>query len=150
MPLSFTEKESEVAQPCPTLCVPMDCMQPTRLLRPWDFPGKSTGVGCHSLLGDLPNPGVKSRSPTLQAGHFTFWTSKEVSLKILSKSTEAAPESNARDLDHHGSLISPGLFLHYKSEHFRQDDPRQQGTNHKTKTPSRITYRHIFWLKICH
>ena len=24
--------------------------QPTRLLRPWDFPGKSTGVGCHRLL----------------------------------------------------------------------------------------------------
>ena len=21
-------------------------LQPTRLLRPWDFPGKSTGVGC--------------------------------------------------------------------------------------------------------
>ena len=25
-------------------------LQPTRLLRPWDFPGKSTGVGCHLLL----------------------------------------------------------------------------------------------------
>ena len=25
-------------------------MQPTRLLRPWDFPGKSTGVGCYCLL----------------------------------------------------------------------------------------------------
>jgi len=24
--------------------------QPTRLLRPWGFPGKSTGVGCHRLL----------------------------------------------------------------------------------------------------
>ena len=24
--------------------------QPTRLLRPWDSPGKSTGVGCHCLL----------------------------------------------------------------------------------------------------
>ena len=24
-------------------------LQPTRLLRPWDFPGKSTGVGCHCL-----------------------------------------------------------------------------------------------------
>ena len=24
--------------------------QPTRLLYPWDFPGKSTGVGCHCLL----------------------------------------------------------------------------------------------------
>ena len=25
-------------------------LQPTRLLCPWDFPGKSTGVGCHCLL----------------------------------------------------------------------------------------------------
>ena len=24
--------------------------QPTRPLRPWDFPGKSTGVGCHCFL----------------------------------------------------------------------------------------------------
>ena len=27
-------------------------LQPTRLLRPWDFPGKITGVGCHCLLPD--------------------------------------------------------------------------------------------------
>ena len=25
-------------------------LQPTRLLRQWDFPGKGTGVGCHCLL----------------------------------------------------------------------------------------------------
>ena len=25
-------------------------LQPARLLRPWDFPGKSTGVGCRCLL----------------------------------------------------------------------------------------------------
>ena len=25
-------------------------LQPTRLLHPWDFPGKSAGVGCHCLL----------------------------------------------------------------------------------------------------
>ena len=25
-------------------------LQPTRLLRPWDFPSKSAGVGCHCLL----------------------------------------------------------------------------------------------------
>ena len=25
-------------------------LQPTRLLRPWDFPGKNTGLGCHCLL----------------------------------------------------------------------------------------------------
>ena len=25
-------------------------LQPTRLLCPWDSPGKNTGVGCHALL----------------------------------------------------------------------------------------------------
>ena len=30
-------------------------LQPTRLLHPWDFPGKSTGVGCHHLLRELPH-----------------------------------------------------------------------------------------------
>ena len=35
-----------VAQSCLTLCN----LQPTRLLCPWDFPGKDTGVGCHFLL----------------------------------------------------------------------------------------------------
>ena len=25
-------------------------LYPTRLLCPWDFPGKNTGVGCHALL----------------------------------------------------------------------------------------------------
>ena len=43
------ESESEVAQSCPTLCDPMDSLNP-KILHPWDFPRKSTGVGCHSLL----------------------------------------------------------------------------------------------------
>ena len=36
-------------------------VQPTRLLRPWDFPGKSKGAGCHCLLrtGTLPVPNRK-------------------------------------------------------------------------------------------
>ena len=34
-------------------------LQPTRLLRPWDFPGKSTGVGCHCLLRVRAIPMVK-------------------------------------------------------------------------------------------
>ena len=28
-------------------------LQPSRLLHPWDFPGKSTRVGCHCLLPSL-------------------------------------------------------------------------------------------------
>ena len=40
-----------------TLCGPMDPI--TRLLCPWDSPGKNTGVGSHSLLqGVLSNPGL--------------------------------------------------------------------------------------------
>ena len=59
-------KWSEVAQSYPTLCDPMD----TRLLRPWDFLGKSSGVGCHFLLqGIFPtqgsNPGLLHCRQTL-------------------------------------------------------------------------------------
>ena len=34
----------------------------TRLLHPWDFPGKSTGVGCHCLLRLLHTRLIKIRS----------------------------------------------------------------------------------------
>ena len=82
-----------VAQLCLILLQPHG-LQPTRLLHPWDFPGRSTGVGCHHLLipwtvayqaplsmgflrqkywsrllfpspGDLPNPGIRLMSPAL-------------------------------------------------------------------------------------
>ena len=44
-------------QSCPTL--QPQRWQPTRLPRPWDFPGKNTGVGCHFLLQCMK---VKSES----------------------------------------------------------------------------------------
>ena len=45
------------ARLCPTLCDPMDC-SPARLLCPWNFPGKNTGVDCHFLLeGIFPTQG---------------------------------------------------------------------------------------------
>ena len=37
--------------------------QPTRLCRPWDSPGKNTGVGCHFLLQCMK---VKSESEVAQ------------------------------------------------------------------------------------
>ena len=40
---------------------------PTRLLCPWDSPGKGTGMGCQShLQGNLPDPGMEPGSPALQ------------------------------------------------------------------------------------
>ena len=38
--------------------------QPTRLSRPWDSPGKNTGVGCHFLLQCM---NVKSESEVAQS-----------------------------------------------------------------------------------
>ena len=39
--------------------------QPTRLRRPWDSPGKNTGVGCYFLLQCMK---VKSESEVAQSG----------------------------------------------------------------------------------
>ena len=45
---------------------------PTRLLCPWDSPGKNTGVGCYVLLqGIFPTQGSNSASPELANGFFT-------------------------------------------------------------------------------
>ena len=48
-------------QSCPTLRPQR--WQPTRLPRPWDSPGKNTGVGCHFLLQCMK---VKSESEVAQ------------------------------------------------------------------------------------
>ena len=47
-------------------------LQPTRLLRPWDFPGKSIGVGCHCL----PLSPIKVELTTL-----SHWTQDLILLK---------------------------------------------------------------------
>ena len=79
LPLGFSRQEHWSGLPCPS---PMHesekwkwshsvvsnpqqphGLQPSRLLHPWDFPGKSTGVGCHcwaisnkfQTSGKIPN-----------------------------------------------------------------------------------------------
>ena len=44
-------------------------LQPTRLLRPWDFPGRSTWVGCHRLLTEPP----QSSANTVNIGLTTYY-----------------------------------------------------------------------------
>ena len=60
------EVKSEVAQSCPALCDPMD----TRLLRPWDFLGKSTGVGCRFLLQGTSRPRDQTQVSHIVDKHF--------------------------------------------------------------------------------
>ena len=46
-------------------------LQPARLLRRWDLPGKNTGVGCHFLLqGIFPTQGLNLGSPAFQVDSF--------------------------------------------------------------------------------
>ena len=63
---SSSRKSSRLAakslQSCPTLCDPIDGSPPGSL-RPWDSPGKNTGVGCHFLLQCIK---VKSESEVAQ------------------------------------------------------------------------------------
>ena len=74
-------EKSEVAQSCLTLCDPLDCSLPG-FPCPWDFPGKSTGVGCRFLLqgiflteGSDPGLHIVDRCFTVWA---TSWTIKKV------------------------------------------------------------------------
>ena len=66
--------KSDIAQSCRTLCDPMDCSLPGSL-SPWNFPGKSTGVGCHFLLQEIfltqgLNPGLpRCRKTLYHRGH---------------------------------------------------------------------------------
>ena len=46
--LTAAAAAAKLLQSCPT--VRIHIQQPTRLPRPWDSPGKNTGVGCHFLL----------------------------------------------------------------------------------------------------
>ena len=58
-----------VTKLCLTLLWPHGLL-PTRVLRPWHFPGKNTTVAISSP-GNLPKPGIKTASPVLAGRFFT-------------------------------------------------------------------------------
>ena len=59
-----------VTQSCLTLCDPME---PVRLLCPWGFSRQEYYSGLpRPRPGDLPNPGIEPRSPSLQANSLTI------------------------------------------------------------------------------
>ena len=57
-------------------------LYPTRVLRPWDSPGKNTGVDCHFLL-----PGIRPRDRTLVSHiggrRFNLWATREAPLQVV-------------------------------------------------------------------
>ena len=50
----------------------------TRLLRPWDFLGKSTGVGCLFLLQGTSQPRDRNQVSRIVDSRFAVWATREV------------------------------------------------------------------------
>ena len=83
-----------LTQSCPTLCDPM----PPRLLCPWNFPRKNTGVAGISYC--IPHAGTEPMTPAQAGGFFTtegarigckFNSSERLqSYQVLEKLSEAA------------------------------------------------------------
>ena len=65
-----------VTQLCPTLCDSMDCSLPGSSLPGILQAEYWCGLSCPSP-GDLPNPGIKPRSPALQADFLPFELPRE-------------------------------------------------------------------------
>ena len=66
--------------------------QPSRLLCPWDFPGKNTGADPFPPPGDLPNPGTAPMSlvsPELAGRFFTTVSPGKPNIIICSKFTDS-------------------------------------------------------------
>ena len=99
---------ARLLQSCPTLCNPRQ--QPTRLLHPWNSPGKNTGVGCYFLLQCMK---VKSES--------------EVSRSCLTL---------CNPMNH----IMPGLPVHHQHPEFTQTHIHRVGDaiqpSHPLSSPS--------------
>ena len=53
---------------------------PTRVLCPWDFPGKNAGVGCHLLLQG--SSGIEPEFPVAASGFFTTSATSELRTKV--------------------------------------------------------------------
>ena len=73
---AYNEQESESDSVHWT--VVSDSLQPHglwlgRLLCPWDFPGKNTGVGCHSLLWGSSLHKDQTQISRIAGGCFTIW-----------------------------------------------------------------------------
>jgi len=62
--ITCTAAAAKSLQLCLTLCDPIDGSPPGSPPRPWDSPGKNTGVGCHFLLQCTK---VKSESEVTQS-----------------------------------------------------------------------------------
>ena len=92
---SFVMCESE------SRSVVSNSLWPNGLYSPWNSPGQNTGVDSLSLIqGNLPNPGIEARTPTLQAD-----------------SLPAEPQGKPKNAGVDSLSLLQGIFLTQESNH---------------------------------
>ena len=131
-----------VAQSCLTLRLYE--LQPARLLCPWGFPRQEywSGVPCPPP-GDLPNPGFKPRSPTLQVDSLLpepRGKPKNTGVGNLSLLQRIFPtQESKQDLLHCRWIVLPKYYLSkLRIRHWGQNDAHGplplQASNQTLKT----------------
>ena len=105
-------------------------LQPTKLLRPWDFPGKSTGVGCHCLLHNR----VLSNSKKLILMCATTWVKFGNIMQSKGKQTQK-DKYWIRSVQFSRSVVSDSLRPH-ESQHARPPCPSPTPGVHPDSRPS--------------
>ena len=87
-------------------------MKPARFLRPWDSPGKNTGMGCHALVQGIFPTQDQTQVSQVSGGFFNVWVTREaLSSEVRFKETQfffqCAPcKSNHRGMGHGAFLKS--------------------------------------------
>ena len=73
-----------------SFCANVPYKDQTKILCPWDFPGKNTGNGCHFLLrGLFPTQGLNSETPNCRQILYCLNHQKSLSFQIDSKNQGA-------------------------------------------------------------
>ena len=84
-------------------------LQPTRLLCPWDFPGRRTGVGCHCLLQETPGvTGKFSLGVQNEAGQRLIEFCQENALVIANTSSNNIGEDSTHG---HHQMVNTEIRL---------------------------------------
>ena len=92
------------AQSYLSLCNPWT--EPARLLSPWDFPGKNTGVGCRFLLqGIIQTRGLNPRVLHWQAGSLPLMPPGKPSMRRYTNWTDTLTDKS-RDLSRVTEILS--------------------------------------------
>ena len=135
-------------------------LQPTRLLHSWDFPGKSTGVGCHCLLRlhplnvvyepmevGLPNWGMILKGPINWALAYPSHSPRTVLLIKFSSVQFSSFTQSCLTLCNPMNCSMPGLPVHHQLPEFTQTHVHRVGdaiqpshpllpTSHRVPSPS--------------